>query len=150
MGAGNSDGPKMIHYDDSHPPHLEFETLLEGPKQMGKPYNHNFFFKGTQNSAGNMKCLRCGNHIDAMIDDWVSAKKSKAHDWHYVTYHRQCYHGRDGWAGIEGKYAKAIRRRDAIVSDLKAVAEKHSITDAYSFADIAATALGENLETYFD
>jgi len=116
---------------------------------MGKPYDHDFMFKGSGTRVGDMVCETCRKPILDRSQDWMYYKRSKAHDWRFHCYHRKCYRGSDGWAVIEAKNAKAKRRYDAIVADLRSVAEKHNVTDAHSFAEAAAYTLGADLHQYY-
>lgn len=116
---------------------------------MGKPYGHCYVFAGSGGSTGTMVCASCNQPIFDHSQDWMSYMKSKSYDWAFHCFHRKCWQGADGWALIEAKNAKAKSRYDAIVSDLKEVAEKHKVTDAHSFADAAADALGEDLDQIY-
>jgi len=116
---------------------------------MGKPYDHQFFFKGSGCSHGEMVCSGCRQPIFNHAHDWMSYKKSKSYDWAFHCFHRKCWQGRDGWSEIEAKNAKVKSRNDTIMADLKLVAEKHKIGDAHVLAEFAAAALGGDLEEFY-
>lgn len=117
---------------------------------MGKPYDHQYFFAGSGCSAGSMICRACNQPIFNHSQDWMSYKRSKSHDYSLHCFHRNCAASQVGWENIEAASAAADSRYAKIKADLIALANKHKITDAYSFAECAADALGCDIDSLFD
>ena len=63
----------------------------------GKAYDHIFHFAGSSSRAGRMICECCHTPIVPQKQDWVAAKKSYKWDWGYISWHRSCWNGQDGW-----------------------------------------------------
>lgn len=116
---------------------------------MGRPYDHQYFFKGSGCAHGEMVCGGCRQPIFNHAHDWMSYKKSKSYDWAFHCFHRTCWQGKDGWAEIEARNAKAQSRYDNMLKDLKEVAVKHSVTDSHTFALSACEALGGDPDEFY-
>ena len=122
---------------------------------MGKPYGHQYFFSESGCSTGTMVCEICHQPIFNHSQDWMSYQKSCKDeagwpDWAFHCFHRKCTADQSGWRAIERKAASANKRAQAIKADLLEVAAKYKIQDGYSFAELAADALGCDLEDYLN
>lgn len=116
---------------------------------MGKPYSHKYFFAGDGSSAGTMICRACGQPIYSDKDDWMSYKKSKSGDWEYHCFHRKCRNDQSPWIKIEENNARMKQRSDDIDKMFLDLARKLGVTDPYEFAEMAASALGGDIEEHF-
>jgi hypothetical protein len=114
---------------------------------MGKPYDHQYFGENSNCTTGTMICAGCNKPIQP-DQSFRSYKRSKAHDWDFVTHHKKCCLTDPEWARIAARQQQQASRHAQILQDLRAVAKKYSITDDFSFADYAAESLGGDLEEY--
>ena len=116
---------------------------------MGKPYGHMYQFSGTGNSTGTMVCAACNQPIFNHAHDWMSYKKTKNYDWGFVCFHRKCYKDQTGWEKIEASRLKSETRHADRIEKLQVLAKSLGITDGLGFADLAAEALGVDLEDVY-
>jgi len=122
---------------------------------MGKPYGHEYHFSGGGTQKGLMVCASCNQPIFSHNQDWMSYQKTYKDesgwpDWKYVCFHRKCCENQTGWEKIEKERDRAQRKADLTRAKLQKVADEIGVTCPYEFAELSASALGENdLDGYY-
>lgn len=94
-----------------------------------KAHDHTFHFAGSRSRAGRMICECCHTPIVPQKQDWLAAKKSDKWDWRYVTWHRSCWNGHDGWQKLIDKDIDEATNLNAAFDELNKLRGDHSIRD---------------------
>lgn len=116
---------------------------------MGKPYNHQYHFKGYGTTIGRMICGHCSQPIDNQRHDWMSYNKSHpVDDWRYHTFHRQCRQDQSGWKEIEVAEARQEETNRCFKSDVEALMVKYKIEDGRRLKVWVEEAFGLEPEYY--
>lgn len=92
-----------------------------------KPYEHIFHFAGSSSRAGRMICECCKSPVVPQTQDWLAAKKSYKGDWGYVSWHRSCWNGHDGWQTLIDKDIDEATNLNAAFDQLNRLRGKQDI-----------------------
>lgn len=113
---------------------------------MGKPYGHQFFFKGCTHQHGRMICCHCNKPVSGKDGDWGVYQKTIGNDWKYVTFHRSCHPDQSGWVKQEQALAAHFRKKKEVLRGLLRIIADHHV-DAEFIVDLLES---ESDEVFLD
>ena len=85
---------------------------------MGRPYAHQYTTTASSR-CGTMRCGGCGKHIET--GEYRAYKRSKAHDWGFVTHHRACCSNDPAWAKRDAAAVRNSAMLTKISDDVRAL-----------------------------
>jgi hypothetical protein len=77
--------------------------------------------------SGTMNCIRCNKKITS--GEYRCRQKSKHHDWHYQTEHRECSSDDKQWAIIDEQKAANNKRQIELSNACREFKDKWGVTE---------------------